>query len=101
VLRNVAGLEPFVHVPLTGRATRADISRMGFAISRWLRRQPLGVQCVVFGVFALIGGVFLRAGLVTGDRRTIVTGVTLALAWPLDTFVVARIEMRIRERLYR
>jgi hypothetical protein len=38
---------------------------------------------------------------VTGDWRGIVAGVLLAVAWPVDTFVMSRIEMRIRERLYR
>jgi hypothetical protein len=45
------------------------------------------VQCVVFGVFALIGGMFLWAGLVLGDWRRIVFGISVAVAWPLDTFV--------------
>jgi hypothetical protein len=58
-----------------------------FVISPWLRRQPLHVQCVVFGVFALIGGMFLWAGLVLGDWRRIVFGISVAVAWPLDTFV--------------
>jgi hypothetical protein len=70
-----------------GEAVRADTTRMGFAIRRWLRRQPLRVQCAVFGVFALIGGVFLCAGLVIGDWRRIVFGVSVAVAWPFDTFV--------------
>jgi hypothetical protein len=59
------------------------------------------MQCVVFGVFALIGGVFLWAGLVLGDWRRIVFGVLVAVAWPLDTFVWSRIKMCIDARLYR
>jgi hypothetical protein len=59
------------------------------------------VQCVVFGVFALIGGAFLWAGLVIGDWRRIVFGVSVAVAWPFDTFVWSRIKMRVDERLYR
>jgi hypothetical protein len=86
---------------LTGRASRADTSRVGFAIRWWLREQPLHVQCVVFGVFALIGSVFLWAGLVIGDWRRIAVGVTLAVAWPLDTLVWPRIKMHIDARLYR
>jgi hypothetical protein len=58
-MRNVTAREPFFTFLLTGGATRADTGRVGFAIRRWLRRQPLRVQCVVFGVFALIGGVLL------------------------------------------
>jgi len=56
---------------------------------------------VVFAVFALIGGVFLWAGLVIGDWRRIVFGVSVAVAWPFDTFVWSRIKMRIDEQLYR
>jgi hypothetical protein len=93
-----SGDSPFA---LTGGATRADTRRMGFLIGRWLRRQSLPVQCVVFGIFALIGGVVLWAGVVTRDWRGIVAGVLLALAWPFDTFVMSRIEMRIHKRLYR
>jgi hypothetical protein len=93
--------ETFVQFVLTGAATRADTRCVGFAIRWWLREQPLHVQCVVFGVFALIGGVFLWAGLVIGDWRRIACGVTLAVAWPLDTFVWPRIKMRIDARLYR
>jgi hypothetical protein len=74
---------------------------VGFAIRWWLREQPPRVQCVVFGVFALIGGVFLWAGFVIGDWRRIAFGVTVAVAWPLDTFVWPWIKMRIDERLYR
>ena len=92
------GDSPFA---LTGGATRADTRRMGFVIGRWLRRQSLPVQCVVFGIFALIGGVFLWAGVVTRDWRGVVAGVLLAVAWPFDTFVMSRIEMRIHKRLYR
>jgi hypothetical protein len=73
---------------------------VGFAIGRWLRQQPLRVQCVVFAVFALIGGVFLWAGVVIGDWRRIVFGVSAAAAWPFDTFVWSRIKTRIDERLY-
>ena len=56
---------------------------------------------MVFAVFALIGGVFLWAGLVIGDWRRIVFGVSVAVAWPFDTFVRSRIKMRIDEQLYR
>jgi hypothetical protein len=55
------------------------------------------VQCVVFGVFALIRAVFLWAGVVTGDWRRIVIGVSVAVAWPFNTFVWSRIKMRIDE----
>jgi len=58
-------------------------------------------SCVVFCVFALIGGMFLWAGVVTGDWRKIAFGVSVALAWPFDTFVWSRIKMRSDERLYR
>jgi len=53
---------------------------MWFFIARWLRRQPPRVQRVFFGAFALIGGVFLWAGVVTGDWRGIVLGVLVAVA---------------------
>jgi hypothetical protein len=69
---------------------------VGFAIRRWLRRQPPGVQRVVFGVFALIGGLLLWVGVVTGDWRGIVFGVSVAVAWPFDMFIASRIQ-----RLYR
>jgi hypothetical protein len=73
---------------------------VAFAIRRWLRRQPLSVQSVVFAVFGLIGGAFLLAGLAIGDWRRIVFGVLVAVAWPFDTFVWSPIKMRIDARLY-
>jgi hypothetical protein len=55
----------------------------------------------VFAVFAVIGSVFLWAGLAIGDWRRIVFGVLVAAAWPFDTFVRARIKRRLDARLYR
>jgi hypothetical protein len=95
-----SGREPSFRFLLTGGAARADKRPVGFAVRRWLRRQPLRVQCVVFGVFALIGGVFLWAGLAIGDWRRIVSGVLVAVTWPFDTFVWSRIKSRIDARLY-
>lgn len=66
---------------------------MWFFMRRWLRRQPPRVQRVFFGVFVLIGGVFLWAGVVTGDWRAIVFGVVVAASWPLDTFVRSRFKL--------
>jgi hypothetical protein len=54
----------------------------------------------VFGVFALIGGVFLWVGVVTSDWRGIVFGTLVAVAWPIDTFVWSRIKLRLDKRLY-
>jgi hypothetical protein len=88
-------------LPLTGGATGADTGRVWFFIRPWLHRQSPGVQRVFFGVFALIGGVFLWVGVVTGDRRGIVFGVLVAVAWPLDTFVWSRVKLRLDKRLYR
>jgi hypothetical protein len=45
------------------------------------------VQCVVFCVFALIGGLFVWSGVVNDDWRSIAFGVLAAVAWPFDTFV--------------
>jgi hypothetical protein len=52
-------------------------------------------------VFAVIGGVFLWAGLVIGDWRRILFGASVAVAWPFDTFVWSHSKRRIDERLYR
>jgi Flp pilus assembly protein TadB len=74
---------------------------MWLFIAHWLRRQPSRVQRVVYGVFALIGGVIVWAGVATGDWLKIVFGALVAAAWPFHMYVWSRIKRRMDERPYR
>ena len=70
---------------------------MGFFLRLWLRRQPLRVQCVVFVPFAALGGAFFWVGAMTGNGRAIVFGVLVAVAWPVDLFVIRPISLLVQQ----
>jgi len=81
------------------RQTKNDARLMGFFLRLWLRRQPLWVQCVVFALFAVLGGVFVLFGAMTGSWRAVGYGVLVAVAWPVDMFVIRPIGLFVQQWL--